>query len=261
MVTIEQSKCIGCGACVYDCVAGNLKLEGGKAKSGGQCILCGHCVAICPAGAVSIPEYEMGGVEEYDENRFGFDINNLLHTIKFRRSIRQYKNQLIEQDKLENIIQAGRYTATGSNSQACQFVIVQGRLPEFKEIIWDGLKSITENPSGLYEELIATFKNFTNMKAQGTDYLFRNSPALIYIAAENTIDAGLAAQNMELAAISQGLGMLYNGFLVYAASMLPSAREWLAIKDKPIATCMLVGYPKVGYKRTAPRRAANARIL
>ena len=38
------------------------------------------------------------------------------------------------------------------------------------------------------------------------DFLFRNAPAVAFVAAERADDAGLAAQNMELVAASLGLG-------------------------------------------------------
>ena len=88
MTVINNEKCIGCGSCINDCVFGTLKIENGKATLDGQCIKCGHCVAICPSQAVSIPEYEMSEVEDYDKNRFAIDMDNLLYTVKFRRSMK-----------------------------------------------------------------------------------------------------------------------------------------------------------------------------
>ena len=69
--------------------------------------------------------------------------------------------------------------------------------------------------------------------------------------------AGLAAQNIELMAVSLGLGCLYNGYLSRITDVNAEAKEWLGIKDKSIKACMLLGYPNVSYKRTAPRRRAN----
>jgi nitroreductase/NAD-dependent dihydropyrimidine dehydrogenase PreA subunit len=259
MINIEQAKCIGCGQCVSDCVAGNIALSDGKAVCGGPCIFCGHCVAICPEGAVSIPEYDMADVEAFDAERFGLDIRKLLYTIKARRSIRHYTARPVESDKLNKILQAGRYTATGANRQGCRFVVVQDGLAAYKDLIWSGIEAAIANPGELPAELLDSLRRFADMRKQGTDYLFRNAPALIYIAADSAVDAGLAAQNMELAAVAQGLGMLYNGFLVYAASLNPAALEWLDVTDKPVQVCMLVGYPDVTYERTAPRREADVR--
>ena len=89
------------------------------------------------------------------------------------------------------------------------------------------------------------------------DYLFRNAPAVLFIASEANIDAGLAAQNMELMGVSLGLGFLYNGYLRRAAEMNPQVLDWLGVGEKKIEACALLGYPDITYKRTAPRRAAD----
>lgn len=257
MVRIEQEGCIGCGQCVRDCPVNNIKLEDGKANCVSKCFLCGHCVAICPKGVISIPDYDMSDVESYDEERFAFDINNLIHTIKLRRSIRRYQDKPVENSKLENIIQAGRYTATAINRQACHFIVVQDKLDDLKRIVWDGIDKSLKYPESIPPEVLAQLKNLDKMRSKGTDFLFQNAPVVLYILAENTVDAGLAAQNMELAAISQGLGVLYNGYLSRATSLNKDATDWINTKDKPIAVCMLIGYPKSVYKRSAPRKPAN----
>jgi len=94
-------------------------------------------------------------------------------------------------------------------------------------------------------------------REKGVDYLFRNAPAVLYIAAEKLLDAGLAAQNMELAAVSQGLGALYNGFLLRSTRLSEEAQALLQPGGKPLAVCMLLGYPDVKYMRTAPRKKAD----
>ena len=259
MVSIDQAKCIGCSACAKDCVAGNINMQEGKAQSNGLCMLCGHCVAICPSEAASIPEYDMTEVESLGGDRSVFGIDDFLRAAKSRRSIRDYKDKPIEREKLEAIVQAGRYSATGANRQACRFVVVQEALPMLKDMIWNGV-SEAEQPAPPPAQMLDALKGFAAMRVDGgIDYLFRNAPAVLYVAADSAVDAALAAQNMEMAAVAQGLGVLYNGFLVYATNMNAVAREWLDIKDKPVQVCMLAGYPSVTYKRTAPRRAADAR--
>ena len=259
MVEINKEKCTGCGSCVSDCVAGNLSLQDGKAVCGGPCILCGHCVAICPSNAVAIPEYDMADVESYDIEAYGINAHELLNSIKYRRSIRQYADKAIEREKLELIAQAGRYSATGANRQACRFVVVQDNLSKLKEMIWIGVETAAEQSGELSVQMVPALKNFAGMRAQGTDYLFRDAPAVIYVAAESAVDAALAAQNMEMAAVAQGLGMLYDGFLVFATNINSAAREWLDIAKLPVQVCMLAGYPRVTYKRTAPRKPADVR--
>lgn len=268
MVEINAKQCIGCGACVRDCIANALTLEAGRAVSSGSCLLCGHCVAVCPNRAVSIPEYGMADVEEYDREDFSLDSSRLLKAIKFRRSIRNYKPQTVEQEKLEAVIQAGRYTATARNSQGCRFIVVQKELPAFKELIWGELGRILDSSKPLSSDNnvpltssdgAEAFRSFYERRLADPkdDYLFRGAPAVLYIATDVPVDAGLAAQNMELMAVSLGLGMLYNGYLRAAASMFPSALEFLGAGEKPLAVCMLLGTPAVTYLRTAPRRKAD----
>ncbi len=257
MVNIDINRCTGCGNCVDDCVAGNIRLENGVATCINSCILCGHCVAICPSEAVSILQYDMADIEAFDKNRFKLDPDNLLHSIKLRRSIRQYAYRPLEREKLQQIAQAGRYTATAVNRQECRFIMVQDNLTEFKALIWGGIERSLKSTSAESTGALARFKEFVDLRSTGTDYLFRDAPVVLYIAANNAVDAALAAQNMELMALSLGIGALYNGFLVYAANESPEAQAWLGTQDKPIQICMLMGYPRVSYRRSAPRKPAD----
>ena len=125
MVKVNQELCIGCGLCAADCLAFNIQVNGEKAEVKGECLECGHCVAVCPANAVSIEGYDMEDMEEYDEETFKVDPENLLRAIKFRRSIRFYKDEKVTEKDLHMLAQAGRYTATAKNNQDCHFVFVQ----------------------------------------------------------------------------------------------------------------------------------------
>lgn len=259
MIQINESLCIGCGMCAKDCLAFRIKIDKDKAVYSSPCIQCGHCVAICPAKAVSIPEYDMEDVEEFDKDTFELNPDTVLHAIKFRRSIRDYSAKAVELEKLNRIAQAGRYTATAKNNQGSHFIFVKDGIATLKELVWNHIEELlNKNPSNIPEELIP-FANFNDRRKKDPvdDYLFRNAPVVVFITSDWPLDAGLAAQNMELMAISQGLGMLYNGYLCRIADMNTKLKEWLSIKGKTIKACMLLGYPNVTYKRTAPRAIGN----
>ena len=259
MVTIDPKLCIGCGVCVKDCPGHVIHIKEGKAEVTGHCIKCGHCVAVCPVKAVSIPEYDMEDVEEFVPETFRLSPENYLHAVKFRRSIRDFKEQPLEKEILEHILNAGRYTATAKNAQACTFVVVQDGLDEFKKLFWEEMPSILEVLKEKARRYVRPFTFFYEMWKQDpkNDTFFFNTPCLVVIAAENTLDAGLAAANMENQAVAEGAGILYSGYLVGSISASPKLREWLGTGDKPIACCMLAGYPAVSYKRTAPRKKAD----
>lgn len=259
MVTVNQAICIGCGQCELDCVGNAIWVTNGKAEVKKHCIKCGHCVAICPVNAVAISDYDMKDVEEYREETFSLSPTNFLNAVKFRRSIRKFQEQKIEKEKLERIIEAGRYTATAVNAQAVHYVVVQEGLEELKPLIWKGWLAYADTlpkEKAAFAETIYGFYDAC-LKNPKQDRLFFEAPALLVVANDNVLDDGLAAQNMEMMAVAEGLGALYNGYVLRAILYSPEAMEWLGLTGKKLSCCMLLGYPDVTYKRTAPRKKAD----
>lgn len=256
MIVINQETCIGCGLCVKDCPAGKLKLEAGKAVYAPDCIHCGHCVAICPQKAVLIPEYDMEDVEEYDSGNFSVSPANFLHAVKFRRSIRDFKEEKLDRELLERILQAGRYTPTAKNSQSCQFVVIQDRLEELKELVWNELPAMAEQIKKTLPQYSMLFRFFSRRHRDNPkdDALFFCAPACLVIASDSVLDGGLAAANIENMAVAEGAGVLYDGYLTRIMESCPAVKEWLGIPERKIACCLLLGYPAVTYRRTAPRK-------
>ena len=259
MVRINSETCIGCGKCAADCIALNIEIKEKKASIKKECFQCGHCVAICPVGAVSIPEYDMADVEEYDPESFHLDSEQVLHSIKFRRSIRSYKEKKIEQKVLEKLLQAGRYTATAKNNQDCCFVFVQNETETLKKMTWDYIDNIVQEQGTKMDKAMVPYAAFNRRRKAdpADDYLFRNAPAVLFITSDWSLDVGLAAQNIETMAVSLGLGALYNGFLARISDANEELKKWLGIEGREIKACMLLGYPDRRYARTAPRRDAQ----
>lgn len=59
MITIDNTNCDGCGACVDPCPASLLELVDGKAEITGEpteCMGCETCVTICPNDCYSVKE-------------------------------------------------------------------------------------------------------------------------------------------------------------------------------------------------------------
>ncbi|MFR3529267.1 MAG: nitroreductase family protein [Lachnospiraceae bacterium] len=186
MIQIDPNSCIGCKACIKDCPAGAIRLEEGKAVWKKECIQCGHCVAVCPVKAVSIPEYDMEEVEEYDRDTFTLDPQIFLHAVKFRRSIRDYKETPVERGKMERILNAGRYAATAKNTQGCRFLFLQKDLEAFKDLVWEEMPGIVE---GLKETLPAYARLFEffclrRKRNPKDDPLFFNTTSFLVITAK-----------------------------------------------------------------------------
>lgn len=254
MVTIDRERCTGCATCVSDCIKGNVVVEEGAARILDDCFNCGHCVAICPAGACSIDEYPAQCVE-YDPARFSVATENMLNTVKFRRSIRDYHDRPLSMEDLHVLMDAASHMPTAKNTQSCRFVFIQDSLEFFKEMIWGDLKGKYDSgaQTPLPKESLGGFISLR--EEEGVDYLFRNAPAVLLVEANDPVDAGLAAAAVELVGTTMGIGVLYNGYLRRAIDDCQPARAYLdSSEEKPLRVCMLVGYQKPKYRRTAPRR-------
>lgn len=259
MVIIETEKCIGCQACVKDCPGNAITLTEEKAEYIRDCIHCGHCVAICPTKAVTIGDYDMDEVEDYEESTFHVCPETYLHAVKFRRSIRNFKLQKIEKEKVVRILNAGRYTPTAKNRQSCTFVFVQDQMEEFRELLWQELPAVLERLKETAPDYAKAFQYFYRKwkhNPQDDTFLF-NAPSFLVIASENPLDGGLAAANIENMAVAERTGALYSGYMIRVLKSSPKLCEWLGIGEKPLSCCMLLGYPNVRYKRTAPRKEAD----
>ena len=92
----------------------------------------------------------------------------------------------------------------------------------------------------------------------GEDKLFFKAPLLIIVKAQNEIDGGLASAKMELMVDALGLGTYFSGFFERAAAMNPKIGEMIGLKEgEKIISCMVIGYPRVEYKRTVSRKEAR----
>ena len=60
IITIDEDKCTGCGACVNNCAQSALKIVDGKARLVGEslCDGMGMCIGSCPQGAITFQEKE-----------------------------------------------------------------------------------------------------------------------------------------------------------------------------------------------------------
>ncbi|MBV7275556.1 nitroreductase family protein [Clostridium sp. PL3] len=273
MMNVNVEKCVGCGQCAKDCFPRDIEIVNGKAKINNvSCIKCGHCIAICPKDAVWTDEYNMEDVKEYNEEEFLVDSDKLLNFIKFRRTVRQFKDKEVEQEKVLKIIEAGRYTQTGSNMQDVSFTVVREGLQELRGLTLESLKKKGEELLGKLTPQTMRFKRYAEMwikmyedfksnnedNSKEKDKLFFNAPVVIVVTAKMEVNGALASSNMELMTNALGLGTLFSGFFVMAAQDNKKIMDFLEVGEgKKIITCMILGYPDVKYFRTVPRKKAD----
>lgn len=269
MFTVNTKKCVGCGRCVKDCFATDIEMIGGKAHIKNEaCIKCGHCIAICPKDAVSTDEYSMKDVLPYDKKDFEIDADTLLNFIKFRRSVRQFKDKEVSEKKILKIIEAGRFTQTARNLQEVSYTVVKDSLRVLEGLALESLKAKGEfilGDENLKDEQLKRYaaswiKMYQHFQ-ESTDKkggLFFNAPLVIVVSSNSDVNGSLASSNMELMADALGLGTFFSGFFVRASKGDKKIRDFLEIKEgQEIVTCMVIGYPDVKYHRTVPRKEAE----
>ena len=131
--------------------------------------------------------------------------STVIEAIHARRSIRKYKDTPVEKQKLEQVTLAGIAAPNAMNRQAWAIRVV-GSKEWIKRCTDAYLPTIQGTPMGDHL-LTPDFKN-----------MFRNAPAVIFVAAEPSayagVDCGILAQNMMLAAYELGLGTCCLGWPV-----------------------------------------------
>ena len=252
-VIINEEKCIGCSLCVNDCPGACLYLENGKAHTHEiGCIECGHCYAICPQGAVRMSNYDC--VDEPVVSMTELDSGTLLNAMRSRRTIRHFTGQQVEKEKIRQILEAGRYSPTGGNSQNVSYTILGSRQKEAEELCLNLFRK--------GQRIGSSMAAFLKRMDISDSFFFKGAPLVIVVSARSSVDAGLASAYMEIMAESLGLGVLYSGFFIACTRLSRKLRNLIRIpKGQKAITCMVIGFPAVKYQRIVPRKSLKARVL
>lgn len=249
LVMIDKSKCVGCGMCVKVCCAHNIAIKNKKAETIlDDCVLCGQCSGVCPKNAISISGYDDGMKEKSGEVRL--DPDTVLDVIRFRRTIRQFKQKEIPEEVVRQILEAGRLTHTAKNLQDVSFVVLDKEKDRLEKMA-----------VGLFRRIKPVADIFMPMaKNRNIDdhFFFFHAPLVIVILAKDKTNGILAAQNMEFVAEANGLGVLFSGFFTMTANASRRMRRAMGVpKGKRVAMTLVLGYPDVRYFRSVQRKALD----
>ena len=271
-VIINKETCIGCGLCVKECSRNAIVLINDKADIDlSLCNECGHCYAVCPKSSVSMPLYDENEIMEYDASKLKLDPDDFLYFQKFRRSIRNFKDKEVDPDKLNKIIEAGRYSPTASNRQLNRYIVIKDRINEVREMaiktLYDLANDVSFNMGGGIDYRQIWLRMYDDYKEQKIDRLFFDAPQIIVIISEEKggfaeVNGGLAASRMELQANSLGLGVCYIGFFKIALLYNSKLRELIGMKgNEEFILSFIMGYPNVKYQRSVNRKSADVRFV
>jgi nitroreductase len=216
------------------------------------CYRCQHCLAICPTGAISIL-----GLKPTDCRPLagGYPDPVKLETlIKGRRSVRRYKNENLDPDLLQRLLEVAWHAPTGMNTRQVRFTVVddKNKMAALREEVMTGLtRLVRENalPDGMQ-----FYANFINMwDEKKFDAIFRGAPHLLVVSAPKSVaspvpDCLIALSYFELFAQANGVGTVWNGLAKWAINdLLPETRVRLGIPDTLIGR---LAFPNCGFART-----------
>ena len=167
---------------------------------------------------------------------------NTLEAIKTRRSTRKFKARPVEMEKLQQIVEAGRFGPTGGNAQRISKIET---LMVLKELVQNAFAKME-----LRDDLYKSLKNSITLSRKGHYSFSYNAPVLIVVAnkkdyGNNMADVACAVENMMLAANELDLGSCYINQLKWLNEE-PSIRGYLGTlglkDDERVYASVAIGY-------------------
>jgi nitroreductase len=182
----------------------------------------------------------------FENDNQGRPMNQIMKTIRARRSVRSYETKTIPRELLQAVIEAGNEAPSAMNSQPWRFVVVEDKDVQ-RKLLGAALpqaKKLTEMVKDVDPERYASIKKrYTELP----DPVYYSASAVVFVIGSGRYAAHscpLACENMMLAAHSLGLGSCWVGF---GAMVTEDAelRTILELKDDDaIFGPILIGYPK-----------------
>ncbi|NTV13716.1 MAG: 4Fe-4S binding protein [Desulfobulbaceae bacterium] len=268
LFTIDAQKCKKDGICAAVCPLRLISMGDGTAlpvptaDAAELCIKCGHCVAVCPHGAFTHSQLATADFIPLAKGAI-LSPEQAEVFLRSRRSIRAYREQGVEPEKLTRLIHIARYAPTGSNSQQIQWRVVNSRaqVKKLAGMVVDMMRQMVKDNHPLVERynLAARIADWE----KGGDFISRGAPALVITTAPTAyglagVDCAAALSYLDLAAPSLGLGCCWAGFFMLAVAQWPPLLEALALPEGyGCYGMMMVGYPKFKYQRLPPRKEAD----
>lgn len=192
--------------------------------------------------------------------------NEIMKTIMHRRAIRRFEERQIEEDALQQILQAGLYAPSAGGRQGVIFTVCQdketnGRLGRIKRANSQPRMATATSYVSKEQPSIADDPALKNAFYDAPTVITLFAPKNFLFAAE---DCAVAAENMMLAADSLGVGSCYigQGWTAFADPYGQEVlRRWDIRTDYYAVMQLLLGYPREGDNHPEPKQRRNGRIL
>lgn len=240
-IKLHSDLCVGCGLCVSVCKDFSLVLKDKKITLAGAepvfgCMGCGHCMAICPKGAIEIYGRELSPADLFilaDKSVLP-SYESLLGLLKKRRSIREFKEQEVDQESIDKILVAARLAPMGLPPSDVNVLILKNRKEvfEFSKDFCKFLEGMKWLTSGWFLTLMRPFWG------KETDELFRGFLKPLFKVYIENMNKGINNVTYDAP-----LAMYFYGspYADPADPLIPATYAMLAAESMGLGTCMLGG--------------------
>jgi len=179
-------------------------------------------------------------------------MNEVLKTLYERRAVRKFKDKVVGKEIIEQLLDAGRMAPSAINRQPWTFYVVTKKedIKLFsKEIAKSAIKSIPK--MGVKNIVKAVVSGITHL-SHGIDFIkaedpvFHGAPVVIFITAPKdnewaSLDIGMCAQNIMLAAKSLGLDTCPVGFGKFVTETKSYSKLNIPEKEQ-VLLAVIIGY-------------------
>jgi nitroreductase/NAD-dependent dihydropyrimidine dehydrogenase PreA subunit len=276
---INSSDCTGCKICVNTCPVFTLAMSGDKAviEHGDWCVECGHCGAVCPTNAI-VQKKTVVAPELIVGKKPAVSPEALMQLLRERRSVRQYKKDPLPKEVIEQIINAGRYAPTGTNSQRVHYIVLTSpdEIAKLSKKILNFnarfFKQLEKKPFALLvsmfmgrrkiQEISSYGPTITHAKKQsdqGEDPMLHNAKAVILTHAEAwdgspAFNCAAALYHCSLMAHTLGVGVCFNSWMENTVNNNRKLKAWLGIpKENKCYGAMTMGYQNIKFRQLLER--------
>ncbi len=285
-ITLDTVKCNDCGICAEVCKGAPLIMVNGRLEIEATrffgCIGCGHCMCVCPQHCIQINGRDMNPADvlPLPDKSSRANFQQLYNLMLSRRSVRNFRDRLVEPEIIEKIVAAVATAPMGLPPSDVQILVLDtpAKVQEFAADVVAVMKKSRWFFSPLVNLLLRPFLGreyqesadsfirpaldvFTGESAKGKDYLLYNAPLAMYFSCSPYADPAdplVAATYAMIAAESLGLGSCMIGtpayFIKYSQGL--KRKYDLPRKNQP-GIVVIFGYPRINFRRALRRRLAK----
>jgi len=288
-IFIDYDKCTMCSQCVKVCTDFNFEIANNKLiKSNNPifgCVACGHCMMVCPTGAISIEGRELSPSDLFDlpDKKTIPSYESLLALLQRRRSIRELKDILVEEEKIKQILEAAQTAPMGLPPSDVHVLVLENKMQvrsfaiEFSKYL-EGIRWMSSkwfltlmrpfwgktNDEMMRDFIKPVFDIYVDSMKEGENWINYDAPLAMYFYGSpysDPADPIIAATYAMLAGESLGLGTCMLGVVhpfIQNGKKARLFREKFGIKfPSREGLFVIFGYADVHYKKGVKRTFAD----